>query len=215
MEVNKFMVKLLQHLLDEEEIKSQEKITREELEKLKKHKRYLDKEKVKILNNYIFPSMANVVFFFKSIVSYPELREVFEDDIKDLLGVRRLNPQSNNYGFVFFNLLHSILLVGEGIYIDKREHRKDFRLRLNQLLQELVWAKFEVSLAKVFRNERAQRVVAGDFYRVWGWTRMLAEGLDEANEAIQTPGRIIDFDTYHLKEDWDNPKLDPSTKYID
>jgi hypothetical protein len=74
MEVNKFMVKLLQHLLDEEEIKSQEKITREELEKLKKHKRYLDKEKVKILNNYIFPSMANVVFFFKSIVSYPELR---------------------------------------------------------------------------------------------------------------------------------------------
>ena len=202
MELNKFIGKLLLHLNDEEEIKWQKKVTQEELESLKKYKRYLDKEKVKILNTYIFPSMANIVFFFKCISSYPQLRAIFEEDIKDLLGVRRLDPQPSNYGFVLFNLLHAILLIeGEGFYIDKGEHRKDFRLRLNQVLQELVWAKFEVSLAKVFRNESAQRVVNDDFNRVWGWTRMSAEGLDEATEAIQTPRRIIDFGTDHLRED--------------
>jgi hypothetical protein len=199
------MVKLLQYFLDGEEMKLQEEVSEEELKKSKKYKRYLDKEKVKILNDYIFPSMANIVFFFKCISSYPELREVFEEDIKDLLGVRRLNPQPNNYGFVLFNLLHAILLIGEGIYIDNREHNRDFRLRLNQLLQELVWAKFEISLTKVFRNERAQRVVSDDFNRVWGWTRVLAEGLDDTTTAIQTPNRIIDFGTDHLKEDWDQP----------
>ena len=145
--------------------------------------------------------MANLTFFFKCIAGYPELRGHFENDIKDLLGIRRNNPQANNYGFVISSLLQAVLLIGEGLYNEKREYNKDFRLRLNQILQEIVWAKVDISLTEVFKNESAQRVVSDDFNRVWGWTRMLADGLDKAAEDKVIPLRTIDFHTDHLRED--------------
>ena len=103
-----------------------------------------------------------------------------------------------------FNLLHAILLVGEGPYLDTRGRNKDFRLRLNQLLQEVVWAKFDVSLSDVFRNSSAQRSVTEDFNKVWGWTRMLTESVEDFAEDKTPPHRIIEFDTAHLKEESDN-----------
>lgn len=168
--------------------------------KAKTHKRFLDKEKVAVLDKYIFPSMANLRFFFKSIAAYPQLREVFEDDIKDLLGIRRNNPQPDNYGFIIFNLLHSILLTGEGVCNEKRRHNKDFRLRLNQLLQETVRAKVDASLTDVFNNESAQRTVADDFNRVWGWTRMLAQSIDQSVEDNIPPRRTIKSRAIPLRE---------------
>ena len=90
-------------------------------------------------------------------------------------------------------------------YLDSRGHNKDFRLRLNQLLQEIVCAKFDVSLAKVFKNSSAQRSITEDFNRVWGWTRMLSESLEEFAEDKRSPRRTIEYSTEHLKEDWDRP----------
>src|SRR5262245_37848318 len=55
-------------------------------------------KKVEILNKYIFPAMANLDFFFSTIAVYPMFQEVFEDDIKDLLGIRRYNPGKTEYG---------------------------------------------------------------------------------------------------------------------
>ena len=60
--------------------------------------------------------MANIAYFFIHISETPELIEVFEKDIKDLLGVRRKNPQEQEYGYIFFKLIYSILLIEEGIY---------------------------------------------------------------------------------------------------
>lgn len=87
----------------------------------------------------------------------------------------------------------------------KSRHNKDFRLRLHQLLHEIVWAKFEISLIEVFRNSSAQRVVTDDFNKVWGWTRMLAGTLDESAGDTKLPHRTIEIGTDHLREDWDNP----------
>ena len=133
------------------------------------------------------------------------MQSIFENDIKDLLGIRRVNPQPGNYGFIVFNLLHAILLVGEGPYLDTRRRNKDFRLRLNQLLQEVVWAKFDVSLSDVFGNSSAQWSVTEDFNKVWGWTRMVTEGVEDFAEDKTPPHRIIEFDTAHLREESDNP----------
>jgi hypothetical protein len=196
-----YIAKLLHQLQDEEDASMSDKTTAQDLKELKESRRYLDKEKVRILNDYIFPSMATLLFFFKCVANYPELQSIFENDIKDLLGIRRVNPQSGNYGFVVFNLLHAILLVEKGPYLDTRGHNKDFRLRLNQLFQEVVWAKFDVSLSAVFTNSSAQRSVKEDFNKVWGWTRMLTEGVEDFAEDKTPPRRTIEFDTDHLKED--------------
>jgi hypothetical protein len=142
----------------------------------KKHKRYLDKEKVLLLNKYIFPAMANLLFFFYYVSRYPELREVFDDDIEELLGIRRDNTK-HTYGFIFTALIQSILLIG--LNNTAETHVKDFRLRLIQILQESIWAKVDLALHTIFKNPSAQQAVANDFNRVWGWTRMLAEQVEQ------------------------------------
>jgi hypothetical protein len=69
-----------------------------------------------------------------------------------------------------FTCYHLLLTYfKEGLYDKERVSYKDFRLRLNQILQEIVWAKADISLSKVFRNPSAQQVVAGDFNRVCAW----------------------------------------------
>ncbi|MGC2426563.1 MAG: hypothetical protein WA421_05980 [Nitrososphaeraceae archaeon] len=92
----------------------------------KGRKRYLDKEKVTILDKFIFPSMANLAFFFRSISRYPELKEIFDNDIKDLLGINRVDPQQNKYGFIFFELVRSILVIEEEAYSEEVANEDDF-----------------------------------------------------------------------------------------
>jgi len=91
-----------------------------------KRKRYLDKEKVLLLNKHIFPAMANLLFFFYYVSRYPELREVFDDDIEELLGVRR-DTTKYEYGYIFNILIQSILLIGT--YNTAETHLKDFLLQ--------------------------------------------------------------------------------------
>jgi hypothetical protein len=165
-----------------------------------KHKRYLDKEKVLLLRKRIFPAMANLVFFFYYVSRYPELREVFDDDIKELLGVRR-DTTKFDYGFIFNALIKSILLIGP--YNTAETHVKDFRLRLIQILQEAIWAKADLALPNVFKkNPSAQRVVSDDFHRVWAWARMLAEQVEQ--QAEKEGGKLhrtINFSHIPLIED--------------
>jgi hypothetical protein len=44
--------------------------------------------KNRILNEVVFPSMANVVYFLEQVASNDELRRSFDPDIKDLFGMR-------------------------------------------------------------------------------------------------------------------------------
>jgi hypothetical protein len=36
------------------------------------------------------------------------IRELFEDDVKDLLGIRRTNPKRQIYAFLFDRLIHAM-----------------------------------------------------------------------------------------------------------
>ena len=56
------------------------------------NKRNLDRKKRYVLDKFIFQSMANMIFFFEYLKKYPDLREVFEDDIKELFGFIRVGP---------------------------------------------------------------------------------------------------------------------------
>src|SRR5919106_435625 len=60
----------------------------------------LKKRKIDVLDR-IFRSMANLTFFFQCISEYPELADIFDDDVKDLLGIRRYYQQKQEFGFIF------------------------------------------------------------------------------------------------------------------
>ena len=48
----------------------------------------LKTNKVRLLNDIVFPAMANLTYFFECIANHPELQSIFEDDLKDLFGIR-------------------------------------------------------------------------------------------------------------------------------
>ena len=158
---------------------------------INKLERSLRTKKTRILDEIIFPAMANLTYFFKMITQYPELQVLFENDIKDLLGIRRNKPKESIYGFVFFDLLCGILKIGGSTYEQATEtKRDDFRLRLNDLLQQIVYHKLSASLPFAFKTEGAQKSVLDDFNRSMAWTGMLAYGIDRSAEK-EVPSRTL------------------------
>jgi hypothetical protein len=166
--------------------------------------RSLRTKKTRILDEVIFPSMADVTFFFEAVAEHPELRPLFENDIKDLLGIRRNNPRKSAYAFMFRSLISAILLVGHTEY-----HNKDYRLKLNHELIKIAWHKMTLNLREIFKTERAQKAVGDDFDRVLAWTGMLASTVSDEYDFIHQkrydedikenfPKRTFDFDTTKL-----------------
>jgi hypothetical protein len=153
--------------------------------KSKEHKRYLDAKKVDILDKYVFQSMAYLTYFFKYVSTYKDLNKIFGNDIKDLLGIRVEDTESDEYAFIFSDLLRSILSMDL--------YEKDFRLRLIHILQEIIWEKVDHYLSHIHENRILIDVVHDDFKRVSAWTAMLAESIDQTAEDKRRPHRTINF----------------------
>ena len=145
--------------------------------------------KVRVLNDIVFQAMADLTFFFEAIALHPELKELLDSDIRDLLGVKHDSSQA--YGFMILNLLESILIVNR----DKREgiKRDDFRVQLNNKLQGIVMDKARPFLPIVFKNDKAKHIVLDDLARAWAWTAMLSISKDYGD-----PNRTFNFDTANL-----------------
>ena len=159
--------------------------------------RSLRVKKVPILNDIVFTAMADLTFFFEAITLHPELQVLLDNDIKDLLGVRRSSLQE--YGFMLRRLLRSILITpneeSEAEDSEVKIHDKDFRLKLNHVIQEIVCDKTKPYLFDVFKTYKAENNVWNDFHKTWGWTGMLAYNVNEEEEE---PHRTFEFDTVEL-----------------
>ena len=109
--------------------------------------------KVKILNRYIFPAMADLTFFFEAIAEYPELQETFANDLKDLLGIRRYDPDKTEYGYMLQSLIGAILILGNEstiIIFTLITKTVESRFKLLHKLQRLIWYKFSPYISKMF-----------------------------------------------------------------
>jgi hypothetical protein len=141
--------------------------------KIEREKAALSTQKTRILNEKIFQAMTDLTFFFGAVGKHTELQLEFNDDIKELLGVRRDNPKSTEYGFTFSALVGGMLLAYSG------RTEKDFRLRLTHDLQRIIWSKISQYMFKVFESEYTQNSISHDFGRVIGWTEMLMFASDK------------------------------------
>ncbi len=166
------------------------------IDRLKFH--YLDK---------IFKAMADLSFFFEAIARHPELEKIYEDDVRDLLGIRRKKP-SDKSGFMFYNLLYYILKVS-GSPFERREIVKDFRLILTHCAEEIVMMKVRRSLPsgqysrggmlEVNSNEaNLHGLILDNFARALTYTWMLASDVYKSQDVEDEPHRTFDFDTEKL-----------------
>ena len=108
---SEYLDRYLQEKLKVEKLKQEsgDKISKLDMPRIKAN----DKNKVKILNNHIFRSMANLVYFFEFINKHPELEGVFDDDVEDLFGLRgshvkRHKIEDGKY-LVFLRFLDAVL----------------------------------------------------------------------------------------------------------
>jgi hypothetical protein len=148
----------------------------------------------------VFRSMANLIFFFKCIAEYPELEKVFEDDVMDLLGVKRNEKQ--DLGFVFCDLLDYILIGRKGgRYAKEGDDRLDFRLILNHIVQQIVCHKMRQSSVSILKMGGPRRVVMDDFHKAWAWTEMLSLTAEQTLDDEVPPDRTFDFQPHDLSKE--------------
>src|SRR6476659_10407897 len=80
-----------------------------------------DKKKVKVLDNHIFRSMANLVYFLEFLNNHKELEGVFERDVQELFGFK--GPHMKSKGSDWRYLVLERLL--EHILGFRRKYRFD------------------------------------------------------------------------------------------
>ena len=111
-----------------------------ELERMKQKKldlssatvRSNDEMKVRMLDNQVFRSMANLMYFFEFLNLHPELIDKFGDDVVDLLGLKG-GGSRNPKGEGFVRLVIALLAEGSIAYDDDK--RFYYRRRLLKVMQ--------------------------------------------------------------------------------
>ncbi|MFL6321425.1 MAG: hypothetical protein ACJ72Q_13235 [Nitrososphaeraceae archaeon] len=103
--------------------------------------------------------------------TYKPLNKIFENDVKDLLGIRVKDPESDEYAFLFADFLSSILST--------EFHKKGVRLGLIHILQEIIKENVEEYIDSTQKNENIKNIILGDFDRVSSWTAIFSENMDQ------------------------------------
>ena len=169
-----------------------EDVPKEEKQKLNKIKRNLDRRKVDVLDNYIFRSMANLIVFFDNLAQYPELRNIYEEDIKELLGFIGQNSKKYEDNIVT-RLLQSILTW------DTNREPINFRLELMSSIQNVIYHKI-LNLTLMDENlgeSVTNTIVNPDVGRALIWCRMFSAKYRQSDkkreDQAREPNRPINF----------------------
>jgi hypothetical protein len=170
-----------------------EDIQKEEKLKLNKMKRNLDRRKVDVLDKHIFRSMVNLIIFFKYLEEHKNLRNVFEEDVKELLGFIGKNAKYEDN--IITRLLQSILKW------DIRDPRdsNNFRLELISSIQNVIYNKMLdlTSMDKNLGDSITTTIVNPDFGRALIWSRMFSAKYSQSDQKkkdqAREPNRTINF----------------------
>ncbi len=79
-----------------------------------------------------------------------------------MLGIRVKDPESDEYAFLFADLLSSILSI--------------------QSIQEIIKENVEEYVDSTQKNENIKNIILGDFDRVSAWTAIFSENMDQTAE---------------------------------
>lgn len=128
----------------------------------------LRQDKKRLLENVIFPSMANLVLFFDYLSKYPALRDLFEDDVKELFGF--IGPNAKYEDNIIRRLLISILTW------DSENNPNNYRTELMSSIQYVLYSKIH-TLSLFDRNlgeSMANGMINPDFNKVLVWCRFFS-----------------------------------------
>jgi hypothetical protein len=120
----------------------------------------LRQDKKRLLDNVIFPSLANLILFFKYMEDNDELRDLFEKDIEELLDIKQ-----NIIG----HFISSILTW------DMKKYPHNFRLGLIVEIQQILFDKVVISMSgSIFDKKKMtilSQTIENDMGRALSWTQ--------------------------------------------
>jgi hypothetical protein len=164
--------------------------------------------KTEILDDIIFQSMANLIYFFQAIYESPQLNELFEKDVIELLDPRRVredinlvNGRMNSSGLAFrqnnFARLVLTALTIPNAKMKKKGPLTDFRIALLYQLQSIIRDKVEDILRRDHGWSGHITLKAGEeFYDTLRWLALIAEAA--AEEVKDEHNRVIDVQPMKL-----------------
>ncbi|MGA9743802.1 MAG: hypothetical protein WBQ16_04235 [Nitrososphaeraceae archaeon] len=149
-----------------------------------KRKRNNDRMKVEVLDKIIFPSMANIVYYFEQIKNSRELQKVFEEDIQELLLGRKEDGPT-----IFKRLLEGIL-TWKDYHIIKSSQFFNFRAELFHIMLEVIFYRVPSILKTELPLQVVNTILTQDLGRAWAWTEILRKKTanydnDEASRKVQ------------------------------
>lgn len=141
-----------------------------------------DKKKVKILNNHIFRSMANLIYFFEFVADHEQLKRIFDNDVEELLGFKGLyvRGREKDEKFLVFERLIGAMIG----YTNKNT-----RLQLIKAISR--WAtKSLLDLAKEIDPELGTKIIHHDLDRTEFWAKYCTS---EIKQNTNNPHRKLGF----------------------
>lgn len=141
----------------------------------KREENRLKQTKRKILSEIIFPSFANLTYFFERVNSDPHLQDSFVEDIKDLLdvgaGIEVKQSSILKFQFTAFERLIAAILIQDTV------GDKDFRLKLAHSMQKIILLKVMLTLYKDDPKSPVLDSAAEDLGKAVGWTYFVSKNL--------------------------------------
>jgi len=155
----------------------------------KREVRNLDRRKVYILDNIVFPSMTNLIYFFEVIATSQRLAGSFEDEIAELLDPReskegaQVSGRGERFTSMQFrqNNLSRLIMAMLSIPKNKVQSRKptnDFRIGLMYQIQTIVGDKMEELIMNEFFINQVWKSAVDDYQRIIGWLALLSRSTE-------------------------------------
>ena len=149
-----------------------------------------DRMKVYVLDNIIFPALANLTYFFEAMAASPKMSESFENELEEILDPRKAKSAAqfgselrissiqfrrNNLARLF-DAMVSINITN---YPD-RQFVDDFRIGLMYQILNLIGDEMDRLLMHEYSHSQIWSSFWDDYKRLQGWMALLSRSIKES-----------------------------------
>lgn len=150
--------------------------------------------KVEVLDKVVFPSMANLMYFFEAIEMNSELKYLFDKDVKKLLDTRFSHRAAHSVSDMRFqsywqfrdNNLYRLLSYVLSLDFGEKEQKidtKNFRIALLYQIQCLILDIMDGILQKEYGFfTQISKSALEDYRRAAGWLAFITQSIPDEKE---------------------------------
>jgi len=159
--------------------------------------------KAEFLDEIIFPSMTNLIYFLEALEISPKLKKLFEKDLIKLLDPRFVKDNArgaemgmnfSSYAFRWNNLARLVSKAVSLNYTTGKEEKtvKNFRIALLYQIQSIIRDEVDYIFRKQFGYMgQVTKSAMKDFDSTMGWLAFAAKSISD--EVDNEPDRVIGF----------------------